>query len=161
MTSALEVLDTTFHLPDLPLPAASAGHSPPPPSRIRHAACHLQAEWRDCVQAAEALRNADTLKRLCLRLCNELQLKVAGNAFFQFQPIGVTGTLQLEGSHLAIHTWPERNMLKADIHLQNKNGKDDESAALVLMEHLKSCFQPAFSSIDSGRRSSRLNASFN
>jgi S-adenosylmethionine/arginine decarboxylase-like enzyme len=154
MTTVLE--DTTFHL----LASPAAEHYSPP-SRIRHAARHLQAEWRDCVQAAEALRDADTLKRLCLRLCDELHLKVAGNAFFQFQPIGATGAIQLEGSRLAIHTWPERNMLKADIHLQNKDGRDEQSAALVLMEHLKSYFQPAFSSIDPGRRPPRLHASFN
>jgi S-adenosylmethionine/arginine decarboxylase-like enzyme len=129
-----------------------------PTVRPRHAARHLLAEWRDCRQTVEGLRNADTLKRLCLRLCNELHLKVAGNGFFQFEPTGVAGTILLDGSHVAIHTWPERNMLKADIHLEPQNSASNAApAALVLMERLMNCFQPSFSSIDPGRRLARLN----
>src|SRR5450830_684954 len=80
-------------------------------------ALHLRAEWHNCGQATESLRNADTLKRLCLRICRELQLNVTGNAFFQFEPSGVAGTMTLDDSRIALHTWPEHNMLKADIHL--------------------------------------------
>jgi S-adenosylmethionine/arginine decarboxylase-like enzyme len=135
---------------------AVEGHLPG--IRPRHSARHLLAEWRDCRQSVDGLRNADTMKRLCLRLCSELHLKVAGNGFFQFEPTGVAGTILLDGSHVAIHTWPERNMLKADIHLEPQNlASNAAPAALVLMERLMSCFQPAFSSIDPGRRLVKLN----
>ncbi|RXZ33194.1 hypothetical protein D9O50_13875 [Oxalobacteraceae bacterium CAVE-383] len=120
---------------------------------VRHPR-RLQAEWHDCRQAAEGLRHADTLKTLCLRLCEELQLKVAGNAFFQFSPGGVAGTVLLGDARIALHTWPEHNMLKADIHLL-QNGS--ESSALAFMERLKVCFQPVFSSMDQCRRLKKLN----
>src|ERR1700676_2593781 len=80
--------------------------SPSPHSRLqRFHEPVLQAVWQDCRQTAEGLRNADTLKRLCLRICKEFRLNVMGNAFFQFEPAGVAGTILLNGSHLAIHTW--------------------------------------------------------
>jgi S-adenosylmethionine/arginine decarboxylase-like enzyme len=112
---------------------------------FREPALQLKAVWRDCRQAAEGLRNADTLKNICLRICTELRLGVMGNAFFQFEPSGVAGTILLNGSHLAIHTWPDRHLLKADIQLSNGTTHGD---ALVLLEQLESCFQPAYSSID-------------
>jgi S-adenosylmethionine/arginine decarboxylase-like enzyme len=115
---------------------------------------HLLAQWHDCRQTVESLRHADALKRLCLQLCEELHLKVAGNAFFQFEPSGVAGTVLLDDSHIALHTWPEHNMLKADIHLRH-NG--DESAALALMARLKACFQPAFATLDQCRRPAGIN----
>jgi S-adenosylmethionine/arginine decarboxylase-like enzyme len=111
-------------------------------------------QWQDCRQATEGLRNADTLKRLCLRLCEELRLKVAGNAFFQFSPGGVTGTLLLDGAHIAIHTWPERNMLKAEIDLRRQ---DSETTVLNFMERLKTCFLPLTSATEQGRRSVKVN----
>ncbi|HWZ49760.1 MAG TPA: S-adenosylmethionine decarboxylase, partial [Herbaspirillum sp.] len=51
----------------------------------------------------------------------------------------------LKGSHIAIHTWPDLRMLKADIHLPNSQS---HGGALVLLEQLKSNFQPEHSSID-------------
>jgi S-adenosylmethionine/arginine decarboxylase-like enzyme len=113
--------------------------------RFLEPALQLKAVWRDCRQTAEGLRNADTLKNICLRICSELRLGVMGNAFFQFEPSGVAGTILLNGSHLAIHTWPDRRLLKADIQLSNGTTHGD---ALVLLEQLESCFQPAYSSID-------------
>lgn len=119
-------------------------------SRNRHSrfcdAPHLCAEWRNCRRAATALSHADTLKRLCLRICDDLQLSVLGNAFFQFEPSGVTGTIFLADSHIALHTWPEKRMLKADIHFPNDNGHPGIHA-LLLFENLKQHFQPEHSSI--------------
>ncbi|HWZ48121.1 MAG TPA: S-adenosylmethionine decarboxylase [Herbaspirillum sp.] len=113
--------------------------------RFREPVLQLRAVWQDCRQAAEGLRNADTLKGLCLRICSEFHLNVMGNAFFQFEPDGVAGTILLKGSHIAIHTWPDLRMLKADIHLPNGQS---HGGALVLLEQLKSNFQPEHSSID-------------
>jgi S-adenosylmethionine/arginine decarboxylase-like enzyme len=111
-------------------------------ARGRQRGTALQAEWLDCRHAADGLRHADTLKSLCLRICGELQLRVVGNAFFQFEPSGVTGTILLNDSHIAIHTWPESSALKADIYLPNSN-----SDALQLFEKLKPHFQPGYSNI--------------
>ena len=111
-------------------------------------------QWHDCRQAAEGLRDAETLKRLCLRLCEELRLKVTGNAFFQFSPGGATGTLLLDDAHIAIHTWPERSMLKADIDLRRLDG---ETAVMRFMDQLKTCFLPLASSMEQRRRPAKAN----
>jgi S-adenosylmethionine decarboxylase len=146
MAIASEVSESKIHSNPFTAPASTSPYSCHPR--------HLLAQWHDCRQTAEGLRHADALKRLCLRLCEELQLKVAGNAFFQFQPSGVAGTVLLHDSHIALHTWPELNMLKADIHLRH-NGS--QSAALVFMERLKTCFQPASATIEQCRRPAGLN----
>ena len=124
---------------------ATLPSSQPRVLRFRDPALQLKAVWRDCRHAAEGLRNADTLKNICLRICTELRLSVMGNAFFQFEPSGVAGTILLNGSHLAIHTWPDYHLIKANIQLSNGTTHGD---ALILLEQLESCFQPAYSSID-------------
>ena len=111
-------------------------------------------QWHDCQHAAEGLRDAETLKRLCLRLCEETSLTVAGNAFFQFSPGGATGTLILEDAHIAIHTWPERNMLKAEVNMRSPDG---EAAALQFMEQLQACFQPLTTGMELRGRPVKLN----
>jgi S-adenosylmethionine/arginine decarboxylase-like enzyme len=124
---------------------ATLPSSQPRLQRFGEPVLQLRAVWHDCRQAVEGLRNADTLKSLCLRFCNELHLNVMGNAFFQFEPAGVAGTILLHGSHIAIHTWPDLHMLKADVHLPNGQS---HGGALVLLEQLESYFQPEHSSID-------------
>lgn len=151
MTIASQATNPESHFTHLPVPA----HLPASFERS-HARNprHFQVQWHDCRQAAEGLRDADTLKRLCLRLCEELRLKVAGNAFFQFSPGGVTGTLLLDDAHIAIHTWPERSLLKAEIELRRQGG---ETAAIKFMEQLKACFLPLTSAIEQRRRSVKIN----
>ena len=42
-------------------------------------------------------------------------MTIVGDRFFQFEPQGVTGTVLLAESHLAIHTWPEYRYAAVDI----------------------------------------------
>ena len=46
-------------------------------------------------------------------------LTVVGDSFFQFEPQGVTGTVLLAESHLAIHTWPEAGFVTVDVYVCN------------------------------------------
>jgi S-adenosylmethionine/arginine decarboxylase-like enzyme len=114
--------------------------------RPRDTTLQLQAEWRDCRHSANELRQADTLKRLCLRICDDLQLTVLGHAFFQFEPSGVSGTILLSNSRIALYTWPESKVLKAKIRLPNGD-RGTDGDALLLLANLKPHFQPAQSSI--------------
>jgi S-adenosylmethionine decarboxylase len=58
---------------------------------------------------AEALRDLDSLRRVCSLIVAQLELRVVGNAaWHQFPwPGGVTGLFLLTESHLACHTYPE------------------------------------------------------
>lgn len=148
MTIASQATASNTHYPHL-----TGRLSAPSAKRPSRYCSHLQLQWHDCQQAAESLRDAETLKRLCLRLCEETGLRVTGNAFFQFSPGGVTGTLMLDDAHIAIHTWPERNMLKAEVTPRRRDG---EAAVLQFMAHLQACFQPLSTGVKQRRSSAKL-----
>ncbi len=48
-------------------------------------------------------------------LVHELKLSKVNESYKQFEPIGVTGFILLEESHVSIHTWPEHNFAAVDI----------------------------------------------
>ena len=57
------------------------------------------------------------------------------------RPGGITGTLLLAESHLAIHTWPERNGVTLDVYVCNFTD-DNTSKAEQLFEALMLAFRP-------------------
>ena len=46
-------------------------------------------------------------------------MTIVGDSFHQFEPQGVTGTVLLAESHLAIHTWPEHGFVTIDVYVCN------------------------------------------
>lgn len=55
-----------------------------------------------------------------------LAAKKAGNiplkfSFYKFEPQGITGVLLLAESHIAFHSWPEKDFLAIDIFTCGKN----------------------------------------
>ena len=69
---------------------------------------HLLGEWYGCPADTPEFTRSEALRAVCLAATRDAGLTVVGDAFHQFQPQGVTGTVLLAESHLAIHTWPER-----------------------------------------------------
>ena len=69
-------------------------------------------------------------------------LNIVGDVFHQFQPQGVTGTMLLDESHLAIHTWPEEGFVTVDVYVCNYLA-DNTQKALNLYAKLKAHFRPA------------------
>lgn len=65
--------------------------------------------------------NPDTLsfipsvKTLLNAIVEELQLTKVNESYKQFEPIGVTGFVLLEESHVSIHSWPEHQFAAVDI----------------------------------------------
>ena len=72
-------------------------------------------------------------------------LNIVGEVFQQFQPQGVTGTVLLAESHLAIHTWPEEGFVTVDVYVC-KYLADNTQKALNLYAKLKTHFKPALES---------------
>ena len=68
---------------------------------------HLLGEWYGCPADTPEFTRADALRDLCVNAARDAGLTVVGERFFQFEPQGVTGTVLLAESHIAIHTWPE------------------------------------------------------
>ena len=118
---------------------------------------HLLGEWYGCDCTRPALNEAHALRTLCLAATRDAGLHSVGDAFHQFQPQGVTGTVLLAESHLAIHTWPEAGFVTIDVYVCNYL-EDNTQKALALYAALKAAFQPvqeSFSQLPRGREQGR------
>ena len=108
---------------------------------------HIIADLYNC-PGSEYLTSADALRRLCVKACETAGLSVLGEHFYQFdsfdqiQAGGATGAVVLAESHLAIHTWPERDGATLDIYVCNVTG-DNSPRADNLYASLLAALQPA------------------
>ncbi|MDP6179248.1 MAG: adenosylmethionine decarboxylase [Desulfatiglandales bacterium] len=57
----------------------------------------------------ERLRDVDLIREGMLKTSEVMGAEVIGNSFHIFKPWGVSGTVTIAESHLAVHTWPEYN----------------------------------------------------
>lgn len=64
---------------------------------------------------AEKLSFVPHVEKALHAIVNKLNLAPVNQAFKQFEPIGVTGFILLEESHISIHTWPEHNYAAIDV----------------------------------------------
>ena len=55
----------------------------------------------------DRLVDADQIKEGMLRAAELMGAEVIGHSFHTFKPWGVSGTVTIAESHLAVHTWPE------------------------------------------------------
>ncbi len=81
---------------------------------------------------------------MCVHECRDAGLTPLGTYFYQFhddngKAAGVTGTVVLAESHLAIHTWPESGDITLDVYVCNYSRDNSERARRVfrrVIEHL-------------------------
>lgn len=119
---------------------------------------HLIADLHDCRCAPGLLLDAAGLENYCVDACRRHGLSVVGRLFHTFadaagQPAGVTGTVVLAESHLAIHTWPEVAGVTLDVYVCNFSG-DNSSKAKALFEEIIGRFAPQVrqsTSVERGR----------
>ena len=102
---------------------------------------HLLCEWYGCDFTTPYLNKAGSLRLLCVNAATASGLNVVGDVFHQFEPQGVTGTVLLAESHLAIHTWPEEGFVTVDVYVCNYL-HDNTQKALKLHALLKNSFKP-------------------
>ena len=102
---------------------------------------HLLAEWYQCQGAPELLKSAKRLRACCLAAVDHAALTVVGESFYQFAPTGVTGTVLLAESHLAIHTWPEFGSVTVDVFVCNRT-RDNRAKAHTLYLELRDALEP-------------------
>ena len=103
---------------------------------------HLLGEWYGCPAHTPEFTRADALRALCLDAVRATGLTVVGDAFHQFEPQGVTGTVLLAESHLAIHTWPEHGFVTVDVYVCNL-ATDNSDKAKHLFRALEKALKPA------------------
>ena len=109
--------------------------SPTNPPRMQ--GLHLTADLYDCQGTPELLVCAQALGELCRGRTRDAGLTQVGETWVTFpssdgRPGGVTGTVLLAESHLAIHTWPELGHVTLDVYVCNFSGDNTERAEQLL-----------------------------
>jgi len=107
---------------------------------------HLTGDLFECGCSAALLTDLETLSTLCRNATNDSQLTIVDDKWHIFpdwngQPGGITGTILLAESHLAIHTWPERAGVTLDVYVCNFTA-DNTGKAEQLFEALTVAFRP-------------------
>lgn len=106
---------------------------------------HLTADLYRCHCDLSLMIDEGALADLCRDATLAAGLTIVGEKWhvfpdYQGEPGGVTGTLLLAESHLAIHTWPERRGVTLDVYVCNF--EDDNSAkAQGLLDALVRAFR--------------------
>lgn len=115
---------------------------------------HLLGEWYGCPRDTPEFTRAGPLRDLCVKAARNAGLTVVGERFFQFEPQGVTGTVLLAESHIAIHTWPEAGFVTVDVYVCNYT-TDNTAKAEQVFRDLHDALRPErarFQSIHRGGR---------
>ena len=112
---------------------------------------HLTGDLFDCSCSAALLTDLETLSKTCRDATNESKLTIVDQAWHRFpewngEPGGITGTILLAESHLAIHTWPERSGVTLDVYVCNFTD-DNTGRAEQLFEALTLAFRPKSQSV--------------
>ncbi len=94
---------------------------------------HLIADLYDCSCVDELLIDKKTLEEICISDCKTTGLTPIGSYFYQFymdngDKAGVTGSVVLAESHLAIHTWPENAGVTLDVYVCNYSRDNSDRA---------------------------------
>lgn len=97
---------------------------------------HLIADLYRCQCPPDFVLAREVLEELCVRECRDAGLTPLGAYFYQFnhedgQQAGVTGTVVLAESHLAIHTWPETGDVTLDVYVCNFSRDNSDRAQRV------------------------------
>lgn len=100
---------------------------------------HLIADLLDCRCPPGFLLDAAGLEDYCVNACRRHGLTVVGRLFHQFRgpaqaAAGVTGTVVLAESHLAVHTWPEIAGVTLDVYVCNFSADNSDRARALFAE---------------------------
>lgn len=102
---------------------------------------HLLGEWYGIAADMPEMTHAEPLRTLCLRLTKASGMTIVGDSFYQFEPQGVTGTVLLAESHMAIHTWPEHGFVTIDVYVCNYT-TDNTAKAELLFHSMQDALRP-------------------
>jgi spermidine synthase len=102
---------------------------------------HLIGDLSGCRCDPQLLLDAKRFESTCLELVRASGLTIMDSTFHQFEGSGFTGTIVLAESHLAIHTWPERQGLTLDVYVCNYSA-DNSQKARQLFDSIVAHFEP-------------------
>jgi spermidine synthase len=107
---------------------------------------HLTGDLFGCGCSSATLTDLETLSTLCRTATLDAKLTIVDEKWHVFpdwngQAGGITGTILLAESHLAIHTWPESRGVTLDVYVCNFT-EDNTAKAEQLFDALTVAFRP-------------------
>lgn len=93
---------------------------------------HFILDIYDCQE--EQISHVENVRPLLHNIIEILNLSKVNESYKQFDPVGVTGVILLEESHLSIHTWPEKQFAAMDIF--SCKPFNSEEIITIVAEHL-------------------------
>jgi len=103
---------------------------------------HLIGDLTGCRCDPQLLVDGKRFEQECVKLVNACGLTIIDVNFHQFEGAGFTGTMVLAESHLAVHTWPERQGMTLDVYVCNYSA-DNSGRARELFASIVACFDPS------------------
>lgn len=70
-------------------------------------------EFYEC--QAPILDDTDAIRALMIEAAEHIGATVVTSTMHHFSPFGVSGVIVLAESHLAVHTWPEHDLVTVDV----------------------------------------------
>lgn len=67
------------------------------------------------------INSCSFIEQTLLKAAKIIGLTVVNTTIHKFSPIGVSGVIVIEESHIAIHTWPEHNYVAIDFFTCNNS----------------------------------------
>ena len=107
---------------------------------------HLIGDLTGCRCDPQLLLDGESFKAKALEMVAASGLTTMDSTFHTFDGGGFTGTVVLAESHLAIHTWPERQGLTLDVYVCNYSA-DNSAKARKLFDSIIAHFQPGEAAI--------------
>lgn len=80
------------------------------------------------------LADADALKKILMEAAKVGEMDVRSTYFYRFSPQGVSGMVVVSGSHISIHTWPEKGYAAVDVYTCDLDSKPEKAIEYILRE---------------------------
>jgi len=91
---------------------------------------HVTLDLYDCDTVS--INDTAFVKATLLEVTNLLKLTVVNATIHAFSPIGVSGVVIIEESHIAIHTWPEHAYVAIDFFTYEKTLELDKGISFIV-----------------------------
>lgn len=94
----------------------------------------ILVEYYDC--NSEIINDVSQIESILLEATRKSQASIISHNFHKFSPHGVSGTVVIAESHVAIHTWPEYGYAAVDIFTCGET-----IDPWIIQEHIKERFE--------------------
>ncbi len=102
---------------------------------------HILADFYGCRGEKKFLTTQKFTEPKLVSVARRAGFKVIGTLFHEFPNGGITGLVLVSESHIALHTWPEKDYLTVDVFFCNFTRDNSLKVRNAILE-LRKLFQP-------------------